>query len=66
MPDLSPGIFSAHDRAEGEFFSAADENNGHAGETAQARQDRGACLHDAAARRDIDHPHDETVAIGNR
>ena len=39
-PDLSPGIFSAHDHAEGEFFSAANENAGHTGETAQARQNR--------------------------
>ena len=39
-PDLSPGISSAHDHAEGVFFSAANENAGHTGETAQARQNR--------------------------
>ena len=26
MPDLCPGVFSAHDHAEGEFFSAPNEN----------------------------------------
>jgi hypothetical protein len=40
MPNLSPGIFSAHDHAEGEFFSAAAENAGHTSKAAQARQDR--------------------------
>jgi hypothetical protein len=39
-PNLSPGIFSAHDHAEGEFFSAANENAGHSSETAQVRQTR--------------------------
>jgi hypothetical protein len=38
MPNLSPGIFSAHDHAEGEFFSAANENAGRASEAAQAGQ----------------------------
>jgi hypothetical protein len=26
MPDLCPGVFSAHDHAEGEFFSVPNEN----------------------------------------
>ena len=38
MPDLSPGIYSAHDHAEGEFFSAANENAGRVSEAAQAGQ----------------------------
>jgi hypothetical protein len=40
MPDLSPGIYSAHDHAEGEFFSAANENAGRVSEAAQAGQNR--------------------------
>jgi hypothetical protein len=40
MPNLSPGIYSAHDHAEGEFFSAANENAGRASEAAQAGQPR--------------------------
>jgi hypothetical protein len=39
MPNLSPGIYSAHDHAEGEFFSAANENAGRVSEAAQAGQD---------------------------
>ena len=38
MPNLSPGIFSAHDHAEGEFFSAANENAGRVSEAAQTGQ----------------------------
>ena len=38
MPNLSPGIYSAHDHAEGEFFSAANENAGRVSEAAQAGQ----------------------------
>jgi len=38
MPNLSPAIFSAHDHAEGEFFSAANENAGRVSEAAQAGQ----------------------------
>ena len=38
MPDLSPAMYSAHDHAEGEFFSAANENAGRASEAAQAGQ----------------------------
>jgi len=38
MPNLSPGIYSAHDHAEGEFFSAANENAGRISEAAQAGQ----------------------------
>jgi hypothetical protein len=38
MPDLSPGIYSAHDHAEGEFFSAANENAGRVSEAAQKGQ----------------------------
>ena len=39
MPDLSPAMYSAHDHAEGEFFSAANENAGRVSEAAQAGQD---------------------------
>ncbi len=38
MPNLCPGIYSAHDHAEGEFFSAANENAGRVSEAAQAGQ----------------------------
>jgi hypothetical protein len=38
MPNLSPAIYSAHDHAEGEFFSAANENAGRISEAAQAGQ----------------------------
>ena len=38
MPNLSPGISSAHDHAEGEFFSAANENAGRVSEAAQTGQ----------------------------
>jgi len=40
MPNLSPAIYSAHDHAEGEFFSAANENAGHVSEAAQVGQPR--------------------------
>ena len=39
MPNLPSGIYSAHDHAEGEFFSAAHDNAGRVSEAAQAGQD---------------------------
>jgi hypothetical protein len=38
VPNLSPALYSAHDHAEGEFFSDANENAGRAREAAQAGQ----------------------------
>jgi len=39
-PNLSPAFFSAHDHAEGEFFSAAKENTKQARQAAKTGQEQ--------------------------
>ena len=41
MPDLYPGVFSAHDHAEGEFFSAPNENADNPGSMGQPGKEAG-------------------------
>lgn len=41
MPDLCPGVFSAHDHAEGEFFSVPNENADNSGSLRQPGKEAG-------------------------
>lgn len=41
MPDLYPGVFSAHDHAEGEFFSVPNENADNPGSLRQPGKEAG-------------------------
>ena len=53
MPDLCPGVFSAHDHAEGEFFSAPNENADNPGSLRQPGKEAGSLPGDGQARRCI-------------
>ena len=53
MPDLCPGVFSAHDHAEGEFFSVPNENAANPGSLRQPGKEAGSLQGDGQARRCI-------------
>ena len=55
MPDLCPGVFSAHDHAEGEFFSAPNENADNPGSLRRPGKEDGS-LKGTARRGEARHP----------